>query len=229
MSKPQKLDPTSRNYSQLTAAYDHFNAALFDGRLPTCLITLQRKNKSYGYFAGERFGTRDGSAGTTDEIALNPTHFKNRSVEQTLSTLVHEMTHVEQHHFGKPSRAGYHNAEWATLMKRVGLIPSSTGEPGGREVGQRVSHYIETGGRFERACASLIKSGFTLSYVELWTEDGAAKKAKKAASKTKYVCPDCGVCCWAKPATFLICGACSEASDEMVALQALETEAAEEG
>ena len=31
------------------------------------------------------------------------------------------------------------------MMRAVGLIPSHTGEPGGREVGQKVSHYIEKG------------------------------------------------------------------------------------
>ena len=27
--------------------------------------------------------------------------------------LVHEMAHLQQHHFGKPSRMSYHNKEWA--------------------------------------------------------------------------------------------------------------------
>jgi Asp-tRNA(Asn)/Glu-tRNA(Gln) amidotransferase A subunit family amidase len=90
---------------------------------------LAQRSKAYGYFAGSRFGTRDGQE-ITDEIALNPAHLERRSTEETLSTLVHEMTHLEQHHFGKPSRSGYRNRRWATLMKAVGLIPSDTGAPG---------------------------------------------------------------------------------------------------
>jgi predicted SprT family Zn-dependent metalloprotease len=159
------------------------------------------------YFAGGRFGSKDGQE-VTDEIALNPSHFRDRSTEQSLSTLVHEMTHLEQHHFGKPSRAGYHNKQWAGMMKAVGLIPSDTGAPGGRKVGQKVSHYIEAGGAFERACAELVKGGFNPLYVELWTE--AEKKARKAksASKTRYTCPQCQTNAWAKPDVKLICGAC---------------------
>jgi hypothetical protein len=65
------------------------------------------------------------------------------------------------YHFGK------HNKEWAAMMKAVGLIPSDTAAPGGREVGQKVSHPIEAGGRFERACAELVKQGFDPLYVEL--------------------------------------------------------------
>jgi predicted SprT family Zn-dependent metalloprotease len=213
MARTTSADPTTRNYNELTAAYDHFNGVLFDGRLPPCLITLQRKNKALGYFAGGRFGSRDGKE-ITDEIALNPTHFLGLTVENTLSTLVHEMTHLEQHHFGKPTRPGYHNKQWAGMMRAVGLIPSDTGAPGGRETGQKMTHYIEPGGRFERACTALIKDGFTLPYVELWGEGDAAKKAKKAASKTKYVCETCRANAWAKPLTLLMCGDCFERSED---------------
>ena len=58
----------------MTEAYDFFNERLFAGRLPRCLITMQRQRGASGYFAGKRFGTKDG-AEVTDEIALNPAHF----------------------------------------------------------------------------------------------------------------------------------------------------------
>jgi predicted SprT family Zn-dependent metalloprotease len=164
------IHPTAKTYNSLDAAFDFFNDRLFGGRLPPCLITMQRSKKAYGYFAGGRFGARDGSQ-ITDEIALNPSHFHERTTEQSLSTLVHEMTHLEQHHFGKPSRGGYHNAEWSRMMLAVGLIPSDTGAPGGRMVGQRVSHYIVEGGPFARACAELVGQGFDALYVERWSEE----------------------------------------------------------
>lgn len=206
-------NPTKKAYNDLTVAYDFFNGRLFGGRLPPCLITMQRKNKAYGYFAGGRFGTRDGEE-VTDEIALNPSHFKARSDADSLSTLVHEMVHLQQHHYGKPSRAGYHNKEWAVMMRAVGLIPSDTGAEGGRETGQAVSHYIERGGAFERACADLVsRHGFTVPYIELWEEGAGRKRKAKAASKTKYTCPGCGANAWAKPKTRLVCGDCDEAMD----------------
>ena len=201
------IDPTKHTYDGLAAAYDFFNARLFEGRLPRCLITMQRKNKAYGYFAGSRFGTVTGDH-VTDEIALNPSHFRTRTTEQSLSTLVHEMTHLEQHHFGKTSRAGYHNKEWAGLMRRVGLIPSDTGQPGGKETGQQVSHYIEADGPFAAACAELIGTGYAVRYVELWGDEDAKKRKAKSASKTRYTCPDCDANAWGKPGLNLICGDC---------------------
>jgi predicted SprT family Zn-dependent metalloprotease len=204
--------PTQRTYRTLDDAYRFFNERLFGGTLPACLITMQRSKKAYGYFAGGRFGSVDGSE-VTDEIALNPTHFRNRTTEQSLSTLVHEMTHLQQHHFGKPSRTGYHNKEWAGMMRSVGLIPSDTGQPGGKQVGQRMTHYIEPGGRFEIACTELVREGFEALYVELWGDGEAATRKKKTASKTKYTCPTCGANAWAKPETKLICGECDEAME----------------
>jgi predicted SprT family Zn-dependent metalloprotease len=203
-------DPTAITYDELTVAYDHFNARLFDGQLPKCLITMQRKGKTFGYFAGARFATHDGTE-VTDEIALNPAHFRSRSIGQSLSTLVREMVHLQQYHHGKPSRAGYHNRQWATLMRLVGLVPSSTGTPGGKQIGQHVGHYVEPGGRFERACQALLAGGFVLPYADIG-QDGEARK-KKAASKTKYICPGCAANAWAKPETQLVCGACRHAME----------------
>jgi hypothetical protein len=57
---PAMTDPTRSTYQGLTEAYDFFNERLFGGRLPRCLITMQRQKGAYGYFAGKRFGTRDG-------------------------------------------------------------------------------------------------------------------------------------------------------------------------
>jgi predicted SprT family Zn-dependent metalloprotease len=194
---------TESTYCDLTNAYAFFNEQLFSNSLPDCLITYKRKNRAYGYFCGQRFVTRDG-ADITDEIALNPSHFLARTTEEILSTLVHEMAHQWQHHEGSPSRSGYHNREWADKMISVGLMPSQTGLPGGRETGPKVTHYIVEGGPFDIACAELIARGINVHYVER-TRDS---DAKKSASKTRYECPNCSVRAWAKPGVKLICDEC---------------------
>ena len=99
-----------------------------------CLITLQRKSHTLGYFSSNRFSEALGQK-LIDEIALNPDHLEGRSTREALSTLVHEMVHLWQAHFGDVSRGGYHNAEWAAKMEEIGLMPSETGEPGGKNVG----------------------------------------------------------------------------------------------
>jgi predicted SprT family Zn-dependent metalloprotease len=197
-------NPTKRMYNNLNTAYDFFNERLFEGKLPHCLITMQRRNKAYGYFSGDRFGTFDGSE-TTDEIALNPALFKDRTAKDILSVLVHEMVHLRQHHQGNRSRQGYHNSEWADMMDAIGLTPSSTGEPGGKRTGQRVNHYIVHGGAFDLACNDLLERGVHIAYLDIWDSD---ERRKKAAPKTKYTCPGCGLSVWGKPDIEVLCGAC---------------------
>jgi hypothetical protein len=209
-TKTAGTDPTGIAYHALRDAYDHFNARLFAGRLPGCLITLQRHRTFYGYFAAKRFGTRD-KAELTDEIALNPEHFKRCTTKEILSNLVHEMVHQEQQHYGKPGRGNYHNREFAALMRAVGLICSDTGAPDGKETGQGMDHYIEQGGRFDVACRELVSRGLDVRYIDLWGD--AKRRRAKAASKTKYTCPVCGLNAWAKPAIHLICGTCNLALD----------------
>lgn len=196
--------PTKRTYDDLDAAYAYFNKRLFGDRLPLCLITVRPHRGAYGYFSGERFGSRDGKE-VHDEIALNIRHFKNRSPRETLSTLVHEMAHLEQHHFGSPSRNGYHNREWAKMMERVGLMPSDTGTPGGKRTGQRMSHYIVPDGPFARAFAA---RKFVVPYYDRVEETETTRKKRKVT----YTCPSCDDKVWGKPDVQVHCGKCGFAA-----------------
>jgi hypothetical protein len=202
--------PTVSTYSDLQLAYDWFNQTLFENRLPPCLLTLHRKKNTYGYFWASRFARRNGE-NVLDEIALNPSLIRDRDDKATLSTLVHEMTHLEQQHFGKAPKNGYHDRAWGKLMERVGLIPSTTGKPGGKATGPKVSHYIEPGGRFEQECDALLATGFELGYMERKFSEAETTRAKaKTASKTKFCCPSCDAAAWGKPTLSLICGECEE-------------------
>lgn len=156
--------PTHETYRELQHAYDHFNERLFDGQLPSCLITLQREKRTFGYFSAARFVSDDGS--TTDEIAMNPSYFAAMPIIETMQTLVHEMTHLWQRHFGKPGRGRYHNEEWARKMESIGLMPSSTGQPGGARTGDCMADYAIEGGRFLVACQELLTAKFKLSWYD---------------------------------------------------------------
>lgn len=165
--------PTEEAYAELQYAYDFYNNALFGDQLPPCLITFQRQKKTFGYFSKNRFGRRDGRK--TDEIALNPGYFAVVPMVEVLQTLVHEMVHLWQEHFGKPSRACYHNAQWADKMESLGLMPSDTGLPGGKRLGQSVADYVIPGGRFEAVTKELLASGFAISWLDRFPEQPPAR------------------------------------------------------
>jgi predicted SprT family Zn-dependent metalloprotease len=199
--------PTNETYPGLQRAFDWFNTQLFRGALPPVLITLQRKKGAGGYFSPERFAHTENGGKPVHEIALNPQHFRAQTTTDVLAILVHEMTHLWQQHHGTPPRRCYHNHEWASKMVAVGLHPSDTGNPGGKIVGQRMTHYIIPEGPFAKACARLLATAPPALYADRAEEPAAQKKR---ASKTKYTCPGCGLKAWAKPDAPLACAECTQ-------------------
>lgn len=198
--------PTVETYEGLEKAFNHFNDRLFENRLPPVMITLTRKRGFHGYFWPEQFKHRE-DGDSTHEIALNP-NTMDRTLDAVLSTLVHEMTHLEQHEFGHPGKKGHHNREWVQLMHRVGLIPSDTGEPGGKQTGRKMTQYIDPMGVFVDAMQELQDGGFDLPYFTAPVAAGEAKK--KDLSKVKRTCPCCDAKAWAKHGMRIICGDCEQ-------------------
>ncbi len=199
-------DSPNRQYVSFDAAFDFFNHRLFSGMLPRTVITMQRKANTEGYFSPKRFESREDAKLEKDEIALNPGTFAGRRDADILATLVHNMTHLWQHHFGKPGRARYHNHQWAAKMEEIGLMPSDAGEPGGKRVGQEMNHFVTEGGPFDLACAELLGNGVTLE----WQSRGWRAKKKVRSSKVKFSCPCCRQNVWGKPNIRVVCGHCDE-------------------
>ena len=205
-SYEQKANPdhiTPIEYSGLQAAFDHFNRELFDNALPDVFITYQRRAHSRGYFSPDRFSARGAKFGR-HELALNPDGFVDRTDEQICSTLVHEMTHVWQQAYGSPGTGRYHNKEWAAKMKSLGLQPSSTGMPGGKQTGYRVSHYIIPAGVFAASFNRLAAKSWKLN---LQSAHQAGPNGGRN-SKTKFSCAECGQNAWGKPDLAIICKVC---------------------
>jgi predicted SprT family Zn-dependent metalloprotease len=215
-----RIIPTQETYAQLQKAYDYLNWYLFENALPNCLITLQRRGRTYGYFSPDRFGRKDGLR--TDEIALNPQYFPD-GTREILSTLVHEMVHLWQQHRRTAGRGGYHNAEWAAKMRSLGLQASHTGEKGGKETGDHMDHYVLPDGLFARAVEELLASGFEITWADVTgTNSGSPDKGgtgstagggsqnggrgSQSGVRTKYSCPHGDQNAWAKPGAKLVCG-----------------------
>lgn len=169
-------DPTFETYQLFQKAMVTLNLALFDGQLPPTLVTLQRKPRTIGYFSPARFGNLKGR--TVDEIALNPSYFSVLSPLFLLSVIAHEQVHQWQEHFGHPVRPRYHDKQWAQKMESIGLMPSSTGKPGGRRVGQQMAHYVMPEGPFIEVATQIIESpGFAVPWLDRYPAKVAADDA----------------------------------------------------
>lgn len=117
------MKPTLDFYAYLQSAFDFFNERLFDNKLSPVIFTITRKANVCGYFRKEGWSTEDGKL--VHEIAINPAYFITASPLEIYQTIVHECVHAFQEDFGTPSRAGYHNTEWAEKMRSIGLEPVS--------------------------------------------------------------------------------------------------------
>ncbi len=157
--------PTQEFYGAIEGAYQFFNKRLFQGEeLPACIVVISRKKCVFGHLAYERWA----NTGTTEfrsELAINPSYVANYPIEELFQTIVHEQCHLWQYIYGNPSRKSYHNTEWADKMESLGLVPSSTGKPGGKRVGQYMSEYATSEGVFLAACKELLE-GFSLKWLD---------------------------------------------------------------
>ena len=198
---------TAQEYNNLAHAFAHFNKELFNGELPDCLITLKRDQpKRLGHYQSMVVRNRTDHR-ATDEISLNLVSFPSRSDIEILSTLVHEMVHLWQEHLADAPRKAYHDKQWGRKMKEIGLYPSSTSAPGGKETGQQMSHYIIPDHLFDTACQALLASGYKLNW-QMEIEQPEGKEKKK--TRLKFTCPACEQKAWAKPGARLVCADCME-------------------
>ena len=194
----------------LAYAFHFFNDRLFRGDLPDCMVVLHRKNGARGYHRLRRLQR------PAAKTPMRPSSTKLRSIpmpSQTARTarssarLVHEMCHLWQSAHGKDYKKGAHNKEWVRKMEAIGLIPSATGEPGGKQTGRNVTHYIEIGGPFDVACDELLR----YVHFQYQSQPRAPKAPRQTVQRIKLACPFCpDVEVRAVEGTKVRCGNCDE-------------------
>ena len=77
-------------------------------------------------------------------------------------------------------------------------------------------HYIVADAPFAQAFARLQAAGFELRWQSRADE---GERQMKAASKTKYICPNCERNAWAKPGAAVICGVRYEEDSEICIME----------
>jgi hypothetical protein len=212
-----ELNPTKTLWTALAKAFDHFNEHLFGSELDPSKVMLNASRRSHaaGFYWPGTWTAKEGvNTGTSlDEISINPDYMSHTTDKDILSTLVHEMAHMWQQHFGKPSKKGYHNKEWANKMEEVGLMPSATGMPGGKKTGPRMTHYIIEGGVFEQAYNNMPEDLKKLPFL-----GQNVNGPKKKVGYHKFVCTQdgCRQVVRGKESVKIACAPCSVAAGKLV-------------
>ena len=168
-------------------------------------------------------------------LCFNP-NYLNRTLAETLSTMVHELCHVYETAYIHIPRGGYHTNAWCDLMRGCGLEPvffnpSRTA----------VSHTPIEGGLFNEFAKYFIEK-YGENYFNItvhdWDDDEPDEPTEPTPNnpdaptplrpdnwgkrpktynrnKIKYVC-SCGVKVWGKPNLKIACAVCSESKKELV-------------
>lgn len=200
------LRPTETFCAELQGCFDFLNEYLFEGRLPQCMLTIDIACRSaYGYFRPDCFTRKDGMV--IDQISMNPKHLISMPMPDVVGIVAHEMAHLWMHRCsGKKVTGGYHCRTWGRKMEQIGLMPSNTGEPGGRKTGYQMMHYPIPGGRFLGAIAILKRQSFTITWGTQLQPQERREKNAAGKGKEKLQCPQCGQACWGSPKLDVICG-----------------------
>lgn len=197
------ITPTVEIASELQAAFDHFNATLFDGvTLPQCILSLARLKKAAGMFWPKRWVRDRSKVADRHEIAVDPIFLRRTDDKFALSVIAHEMVHCLIEEQGHGPKRAYHCKRWAAAMKAIGLQPVAMAKGArveGKETGPNCTHDVVKGGEFDIAATALLDKGFKFSWAAVPEPEKVKKeKKKKAGVKVKYTCSCCENAVWGK-------------------------------
>lgn len=193
---------------------------------PFALAINDRCRRSVGAYvcSNSLFDTSKGKR--VQYLALNPRYFKD-GAGKILQTLVHELCHVYENAYIHVPRGGYHDRQWADLMRDCGLEPAYLNRSR-----TAVNQTVIEGGEFGKFLDEFERDNpgyftlveYTVGTVEDYRrsnpdeevdgEDARADNADKPLkrynrNKTKYVC-SCGNKVWGKAGLHVRCEDCTE-------------------
>ena len=215
---------TSRVAAQLEKMFRLLNEHFYNGQLPEVVISLKKTVGAYGHFTCGKVW----QAGNERRYEINISSATlNRPIEQTCSTLLHEMAHLacavgygntEKDENGNPlpikdtSGSGntYHNKRFKAMAEAHGLEIGKHPKYGWTITSPNLEllDFIEQQGWQDLQMVE----GVNLLDILGTLPKGAAGTSgrKKPTSTRKYICPKCGNSCRATKTINIICGDCME-------------------
>lgn len=208
----------------LETSFDWLNNRFYDGALPRPVITMSEgKDRYRGWFyagtkenpnAGKIWHTNDGSQSANELCVCSDS--LNRSFEEIVDTLCHEMVHCfnDMEHVQDCARSGSrHNKKFKEAAEAHGMKwnPPVEGDEASqadyKRVGySRVSLKDDVKDEVYEALEGL-KNALTI-YRD--TTCNGKKKPSKKSRVFKYVCPCCGNSVRATKELAVMCGDCEE-------------------
>ena len=205
MPRERNITTMSEKGAGLMQAFNAINSYFYGGELEKPIITVKegKKKNAYGWIET----SKNWIQGKTEryEINISCDYIGERTVAETISTLMHEMAHLYniQHEIKDTSRAGiYHNIKFKETAEAHGLEISYN-----EHIGWSLTRLKPTTKEWVEENINI--KGF--SVYKLTKEKINKGTAKPKQSMRKLVCPSCGLIVRVtKPNVKLLCVECNE-------------------
>lgn len=204
MARVRKITTMAELQAALQAAFNAINRDFYNSELEKVIITTKegRKKNAYGWIEVNKNWQQNGTA--RHEINISVDFLGERTVIETITTLMHEMAHLYniQHEIKDTTRSGlYHNKEFKKTAEAHGLM---------------VSRMEKTGWSYTRPKESTIlwiEKNITIKSFGIFkrtAEDKGNRKTTAKQSYKKYICPACGLIVRATKECNIACMDCDE-------------------
>lgn len=205
MPRKRNITTMSEMGAGLMQAFNAINSYFYGGELEKPIITVKegKKKNAYGWIET----SKNWIQGKTEryEINISCDYIGERTVAETISTLMHEMAHLYniQHEIKDTSRAGiYHNTKFKETAEAHGLQISYN-----EHIGWSLTRLTEETEKWVEENINI--KGF--SVYKLTKEKISKGTAKLKQSMRKLICPSCGLIVRVtKPNVKLLCVECNK-------------------
>lgn len=205
MGRPRKIQTMAELQAAMQAAFNAINRDFYNDELEKCVIVCKESRKPgvRGTFCYGKEWRQNGKE--RHEITISADYIGTRTVEETITTLMHEMVHLYccQNDIQDTSRSGtYHNKRFKKIAEAHGLDISEAPKIGWSVTTPKPS------------TQQWIKDNITIRSFAIYktpsasTAKGGAKKTKQ--SSRKYVCPCCGLIARLTKEAAIKCVECDE-------------------
>ena len=197
---------------ELYRIFEILNHDKFDDTLPEPVITIYKtRGKTLGHFTVDRVWHNKNNVEPDEsayyEINIDPRWFCDRTPEEVVETLLHEMCHYANKMSGiKDCNGNIHNKKFKTLAESVGLIVEK-----GKSVGwgytslsDELKEYIQE---------EINPDAEAFEYFRFVASKDSGDKPTKKKKTFEYTCPDCGQTVKGKRDITIKCGICDVIMD----------------
>jgi hypothetical protein len=210
----KQLTNVQRATNYLVHVFRLVNSELFDNELEEPSITIQSTVRAYGHVSVSKVWYNGEKA--THELNIGAESL-NRPIENVVSTLVHEATHLLAMQKGIKDTSNnnmYHNRKFKELAEAHGLIINHDPKYGWTitEPSERIIDFCIENGLEDIQISRMTDYGFGGYGLGGKAGNGGMvpPTPKKPSNSRKYICPKCGAIIRATREVHMICADCNE-------------------